>query len=251
MKRFSKRRASFTLAEVMFVVAIGALLVAIAVPGCLRARKRSQASEKISNLVDSNREQESDRANAPQTIYNSTDITYLITESRRLYRSNDFSGCVAACERVLHFQPQNKIAFNNQCAALNQMKLYQEALKVAEAGLASDSSFQLLRNNQQEALAKAAIPIAPDIVANGYIELSLVYYRLGLYLRTVAYCQKTLSYTPNSSVAYNNICSAYNQMHDFDAAVAAGEKALNLDPASALIRANLDVARAGGNKHPP
>ncbi|PYL05916.1 MAG: hypothetical protein DME34_10300 [Verrucomicrobia bacterium] len=40
----SKSRQAFTLVEIMIVVAIIALLAAIAVPGFLRARKRSQAS---------------------------------------------------------------------------------------------------------------------------------------------------------------------------------------------------------------
>jgi prepilin-type N-terminal cleavage/methylation domain-containing protein len=48
--KFSKDRQAFTLVEIMIVVAIIALLASIAVPGFLRARKRSQASRIINDL---------------------------------------------------------------------------------------------------------------------------------------------------------------------------------------------------------
>lgn len=47
---FAKSKKAFTLVEIMIVVAIIALLAAIAVPGFLRARKRSQASRIINDL---------------------------------------------------------------------------------------------------------------------------------------------------------------------------------------------------------
>src|SRR5438477_10701254 len=46
----NKHRRGFTLVEIMIVVAIIALLAAIAVPGFLRARKRSQASRILNDL---------------------------------------------------------------------------------------------------------------------------------------------------------------------------------------------------------
>src|ERR1041384_3400284 len=55
----AKSQKAFTLVEIMIVVAIIALLAAIAVPGFLRARKRSQASRILNDLrmIDSAVEQ--------------------------------------------------------------------------------------------------------------------------------------------------------------------------------------------------
>jgi prepilin-type N-terminal cleavage/methylation domain-containing protein len=54
LNRSIAKRAGFTLVEIMIVVAIIALLAAIAVPGFLRARKRSQASKVFNDwrLID-------------------------------------------------------------------------------------------------------------------------------------------------------------------------------------------------------
>src|SRR4249919_2658371 len=50
LNKLNKKRGGFTLVEIMIVVAIIALLAAIAVPGFIRARKRSQASRIINDL---------------------------------------------------------------------------------------------------------------------------------------------------------------------------------------------------------
>jgi prepilin-type N-terminal cleavage/methylation domain-containing protein len=50
LKKLTTKHAGFTLVEIMIVVAIIALLAAIAVPGFLRARKRSQASKILNDL---------------------------------------------------------------------------------------------------------------------------------------------------------------------------------------------------------
>jgi prepilin-type N-terminal cleavage/methylation domain-containing protein len=50
LNKLTRKHAGFTLVEIMIVVAIIALLAAIAVPGFLRARKRSQASKILNDL---------------------------------------------------------------------------------------------------------------------------------------------------------------------------------------------------------
>jgi prepilin-type N-terminal cleavage/methylation domain-containing protein len=50
LTKFRTKHGGFTLVEIMIVVAIIALLAAIAVPGFLRARKRSQASKILNDL---------------------------------------------------------------------------------------------------------------------------------------------------------------------------------------------------------
>ena len=50
LQKLNSRRGGFTLVEIMIVVAIIALLAAIAVPGFLRARKRSQATRVLEDL---------------------------------------------------------------------------------------------------------------------------------------------------------------------------------------------------------
>ena len=50
LNNMNERQGGFTLVEIMIVVAIIALLAAIAVPGFLRARKRSQATRILNDL---------------------------------------------------------------------------------------------------------------------------------------------------------------------------------------------------------
>jgi prepilin-type N-terminal cleavage/methylation domain-containing protein len=50
LNKLNRKHGGFTLVEIMIVVAIIALLASIAVPGFLRARKRSQATTVLNDL---------------------------------------------------------------------------------------------------------------------------------------------------------------------------------------------------------
>jgi prepilin-type N-terminal cleavage/methylation domain-containing protein len=88
LNKLNKRRGGFTLVEIMIVVAIIALLAAIAVPGFLRARKRSQASRIINDLrlIDSAVDQyaiENNKASA--ATVNVADWTKYLKAGTNLY----------------------------------------------------------------------------------------------------------------------------------------------------------------------
>jgi prepilin-type N-terminal cleavage/methylation domain-containing protein len=88
LNKLNSRRGGFTLVEIMIVVAIIALLAAIAVPGFLRARKRSQASRVINDLrlIDSAVDQYAIETNrASGFTVNTADWTNYLKAGTNLY----------------------------------------------------------------------------------------------------------------------------------------------------------------------
>ena len=101
--RLSSRKG-FTLVEIMIVVAIIALLAAIAVPGFLRARKRSQASRILNDLrlIDSALDQyaieHNKKSNDPVAV---ADWTAYVKKGSPLYNTgNSIFGTVYGPQTV-------------------------------------------------------------------------------------------------------------------------------------------------------
>jgi prepilin-type N-terminal cleavage/methylation domain-containing protein len=90
LNKLNKRRAGFTLVEIMIVVAIIALLAAIAVPGFLRARKRSQASRILNDLrmIDAAVDQYAIETNrSTGNVVNTADWTNYLKKNSSLYNT--------------------------------------------------------------------------------------------------------------------------------------------------------------------
>ena len=90
LTKLNRKHAGFTLVEIMIVVAIIALLAAIAVPGFLRARKRSQASKILNDLrmIDAAVDQyaiETNRTTGFQVLV--TDWTNYVKKNSILYNT--------------------------------------------------------------------------------------------------------------------------------------------------------------------
>jgi prepilin-type N-terminal cleavage/methylation domain-containing protein len=94
--KLARRHAGFTLVEIMIVVAIIALLAAIAVPGFLRARKRSQASKILNDLrmIDSAVDQYAiETSKSTGSTVAVTDWTNYVKKDSSLYATgNDLFG---------------------------------------------------------------------------------------------------------------------------------------------------------------
>jgi prepilin-type N-terminal cleavage/methylation domain-containing protein len=89
-EKLQTKRAGFTLVEIMIVVAIIALLAAIAVPGFLRARKRSQASRILNDLrmIDSAIDQYAiETSRTTGATVNVADWTNYVKKNALLYNS--------------------------------------------------------------------------------------------------------------------------------------------------------------------
>ena len=92
LKKLNRKHGGFTLVEIMIVVAIIALLAAIAVPGFLRARKRSQASRILNDLrlIDSAVDQyaiETNRSTGNQVLI--ADWTNYLKKGSVLYNTGN------------------------------------------------------------------------------------------------------------------------------------------------------------------
>ena len=81
-----------------------------------------------------------------------------------------------------------------------------------------------------------------------YLTLSLDYYNAKQFENCIKAAKHSLQLRPGYDLAYNNICSAYNELHQWDKAIEAGKKGLEFNPNNANIKANLEVSYRGKRK---
>jgi tetratricopeptide (TPR) repeat protein len=83
---------------------------------------------------------------------------------------------------------------------------------------------------------------------DSYVNLGLVYYQSAKYEDAINAWNKAIGLNPKSAIAYNDIAAAYGAINKYDEEIKACEKALSIDPNMTLAKNNLNWAKSQKNK---
>lgn len=121
-------------------------------------------------------------------------------------------------------------------------QLAQETLQIAPNDAVS---LYYLNNsyNRKTKLEEAIENVTKQPNADNYLVLGLRYYQEYEFEKCIENSYKALEFKPDYVEAYNNICSAYNNLGQWDKAIEAGEKALSINPDFSLAKTNLELAK--------
>lgn len=100
-------------------------------------------------------------------------------------------------------------------------------------------SLGITPENRAEKLRQVA---EADPTPENFIELSLALYELDDFKGCIRACRSALELKPDYALAYNNICTAYNKMGEWEKAIKACENALRIDPEFERAKNNLNWA---------
>jgi len=165
--------------------------------------------------------------------------------SLQYYQEGHYAKCIDAAQAAVALKPDYVEAYNNIGSgyiALRQFAKAEEALKKA---LSIKPGYQLAKNNLAMAENNQSIVPPNTTTPEQYIDQSLVYYKFSLFKMCIAACESALELKPDYDLAYNNLCSAYNRLRDWDDAIKTGEKGLQINPNNQLLKNNLAEAIAG------
>jgi tetratricopeptide (TPR) repeat protein len=79
-----------------------------------------------------------------------------LTLSLRYYEAGQFEKCIEAAEKALEMQPDSAGAYNNICAAYNELELWDRGIEACTHALEIDPEFQLAKNNLEWARSSKA-----------------------------------------------------------------------------------------------
>lgn len=169
--------------------------------------------------------------------------------SLNYYQNGNFEKCIKAANQAIKLKPNFVEAYTNICSAQSILGNYEEAILAGQKAITINPDYQLAKNNLADAITKKEkVDSIYNLIrkkpsADYFIDLSLTYYNFGAYQKSADAATSALKYNPNSDLAYNNLCSAYNMLKQWDKAIEAGEKGLKINPNYDLLKNNLKASK--------
>ncbi|MDA3819326.1 MAG: tetratricopeptide repeat protein [Candidatus Delongbacteria bacterium] len=133
----------------------------------------------------------------------------------------------------LYFYKQDKKHLN---------KLIKETLEIMPGDAYAKAVQKKVKTMGQSKLQQLKYTAQHHPTPENYINLSLECYHQGMYEACIEACYNALELNPDYEHAYNNICSAYNQIGEYEKAIEACEKALAINPEYQRAKNNLNHA---------
>jgi len=165
------------------------------------------------------------------------------------YQAEKYQESIDASKEAIRMKPNFAEAYNNIGSAYNVLKKWDDAIIAFQKALQINPNFRLAKNNLFVAqkgkndLSTIEKLATEKPSSDNYINLSLEYYKLGLFEKSIEVCKKAIQLSPNNADAYNNIAASYCELKEWDKAINACSTALRIDPNHQLAAGNLNWAK--------
>jgi tetratricopeptide (TPR) repeat protein len=184
-------------------------------------------------------------------IKSPTEDSY-INLSYYYYMNALYNECVTASQKALEYNAKSCSAYNNECCAYNQLGAWSKAISAGKKALEITAGDPLATNNlavsmngkakQEKDITAAETLVKANPSETNYLSLGYLYYMAGSYDLSINIYKKVIEINKKSVTAYNNICSAYNELGKYKEAMVYCETALKIDSTFLLSKNNLKFA---------
>ncbi len=169
--------------------------------------------------------------------------------SLKYYQKKQYLKCIEAAQKAVDLNPNYSEAYNNICSAYNLLGNYEKAITACNKALSIKPNYNLAKNNlkdvlnRQSKLEKSRQAVTDNPSEANYLNLSLLYYKNGMYTKSLETATDGVNKYPNSDNLYNNICASYNGLKEWDKAMEAAEKGLAINPNNQILKNNYNLAK--------
>jgi tetratricopeptide (TPR) repeat protein len=178
---------------------------------------------------------------------------FWINLSLTQYQQGQYPQAIMSAQKALALDPKSALAYNNIGAAEAGMRQWDEAIRNEQEAVRLDPQLQIAQNNlraymqERDSHAHGTEPIS---VAD-QLNLSMQLNQAGKYDESIAAGKKAVQLDPSSAIAWNNIAAGYEAEHRWDEAIAAAQKAVALQPDFQLAKNNLawSIAQKKTGRH--